>query len=94
MKLSDWIAHDDFCAMRIVGGGEPSELADRVAFIEKTPRVRVAPFTNKSDDWKNWKCGPKGSGGGVAPSIDGTYGFDADSRAWCDEQLIRLGYSL
>ena len=42
--LSDWIMdEEDCCAMRIYKGGDPEKVADRVAFIEKTPRVRVSP---------------------------------------------------
>jgi len=99
MKLSDWIVKDGFCAMRIVKGGNPDNIADRVAFIEKTPRVRVAPFNGApdglSEPGSSWKYGPKGSGGpdGKNPNNQ-LYGFHPPSRAWCDAELIKLGYEL
>lgn len=73
MKVSPWIIEDGYCAMRVLEGTDPSVIANRVAFIEKTPRVRVAPFTNNEYDFRNWKQGPKGSGGGDPP-VDLTYG--------------------
>jgi len=60
--LSPWIIEDGYCAVRIIDGGSQDVLADRIAFIEKTPRVRVSPFTAE-EDCKNWECGPKGDGG-------------------------------
>lgn len=83
MKLTDWIIIDEYCATRVLEGTDSNKVENRVAFIEKTPRVRVAPFTDV-DDFKNWKCGYKGS----------KYGMDEDSRKWCDTELLKLGYEL
>lgn len=92
-KLSGWIVVEGHCAMRILEGGNPAQLASRVAFIEKTPRVRVRPFTDGETDHKGWRCGPKGSGGTDAEA-NGYYGFDMDSRAWCDAELLAMGYDV
>jgi hypothetical protein len=56
-----------------------------VAFIEKTPRVRVGLWTSADTDWRNWEQGPKG---------DTEYGLNHDSRVWCNRQLVELGYEL
>lgn len=85
MKLSAWVM-EDHCSMRYVLGADREEIENRVAFIEKTPRVRVAAYTEYFQDYKNWKEGPKG----CAPE----YGQYQPSRDWCDAQLIEMGYTL
>lgn len=94
--LSPWTVYHDYCAMRFVEGTDPADVANRVAFIEKTPRVRVAAFdhNSKADDCHNWWCGPRGSSGSDNAAQDQTYGFYPLSRQWCDEQLVALGYVL
>ncbi len=84
MKLTDWIIIDGYCATRALEGADYNKVENRVAFIEKTPRVRVAPFTNEDEDFKNWKYGCKGS----------DWGMDEDSRKWCDDELLKLGYDI
>lgn len=94
MKTTPWIVKDGYCAMRCIEGTDSTKIENRVAFIEKTPRIRITPWTGDMlTDWKSWLEGPKGSGGGE-PSKDLTYGFDPCSRAWCDEQLIARGFIL
>lgn len=83
MKLTDWIVIDGYCATRVLEGTDSSKVENRVAFIEKTPKIRVTPFT-EIDDYKNWKCGSKGC----------EYGMDEESRRWCDDELQKLGYIL
>lgn len=91
-NLSDWTMVDH-CSTRIVRGGDIENVADRVAFIEKTPRVRLSKnkfgleleggygcSMSKADAWVS---GPKGSS---------EYGEDEDSRKWCDEMLVLLGW--
>lgn len=106
-RLSPWIVlPGDYCAMRTLLGADPADVSKRVAFIEKSPRVRVF-----ADDyaWQNrdsvhtcgsaerdaWLYGPKGSGGadGQVPE-NRLYGYDPDSRAWADNLLRALGYEL
>lgn len=41
MKLSAWVMQDH-CSLRYVLGTDKAEIGNRVAFIEKTPRVRTA----------------------------------------------------
>ena len=97
MRVSNWLVapEADHCCMRIVEGGDPANIADRVAFIEKTARVRVKPFT-EVDDFKNWRQGYKGTGGAWDSDHKalGQYGYDLSSRAWCDAELVKLGYEL
>lgn len=83
IEISPWI-NDGHCSLRCIVGSDPGEIANRVAFIEKTPRVRVAPYTTYEGDSSKWSYGYKGS----------DYGKDTVSRAWCDEQLEMMGYRL
>jgi hypothetical protein len=53
-----------------------------VAFIEKTPRVRVKPFNDK-EDWKGWHQGWKGDDG-----------WDPVAQGWCDTHLLTMGYEV
>ncbi len=89
--LTHWIDLPQGGAMRALAfpeSGASFDLANRVAFIEKTPRVRVEPLdpqagSSSLDDHIHWRSGPKGSNC-----------LDPASRAWCDEQLHALGYVL
>ena len=94
-KLSGWIVIDGYCATRVVEGTDSDIVANRVAFIEKTPRVRNAPFTNFDEEQGKWPQGPKGEGGNDendSHENQGNYGFDPESREWCDKELKKLGY--
>lgn len=86
MKLTCWMADPraPHCWMRCLEGADPNDIASRVAYIEKTPRVRTKPHTQENDHL-NWTQGPKGSS---------AYGVDPASRRWCDDRLRELGYEL
>lgn len=93
MKVSDWIVVDNYCSARIVEGGNIDNINDRVAFIEKTPRVRTG--FDKKPDCRNWHEGPKGAGGsGGDDPLNELYGFYPPSRYWCDMMLSQMGYEL
>lgn len=84
--LSPWIIVDKYYATRIVKGGDVDCIADRVAFIEKSPRIRVKAAPNRNDICEpldHWWYGAKREDG-----------FDKESRMWADEKLIELGYVL
>lgn len=83
IKVSPWTPDPDgaYCSLRFIEGTDPTVVANRVAFIEKTPRVRVQASTEESQDFKNWHAGWKGDGG-----------WDEDSQGWCDTHLLALGY--
>jgi len=91
-ELSDWIVVDGHCATRILKGGDASNVKDRVAFIEKTPRVRV------SENRYSVEC-EDGIGGEMQKRDawiygykDSDYGESVESREWCDKMLTLLGY--
>lgn len=102
-RLSGWIVILGYCAMRVRFGTDPSVVANRVCFIEKTPRVRV-PGPGRwlgceaagSDAQGWWIYGPKGRGctGDETPEQEEAYGFYPPSRAWCEEMLRQLGYDV
>ena len=97
-KISDWVS-DDTCAYRHVVGKDGNLPENRVAMIEKTPRVRIREsylgievvrydsgdqeITRRWPEHLDWCSGYKGDG----PN-------DAESRAWCDGMLKALGYQL
>lgn len=83
MELSNWI-NLDHTSMRIIKGSDPLILANRIAFIEKSPRVRIKEYTNHDSESDKWEFGYGTS----------RHGEDLISRRWCDEKLIELGYTL
>jgi hypothetical protein len=83
--VTPWI-DDGHAAFRSLAGKDPNEIEHRVAFIEKTPRVRVAGYTSRDDDCHNWHEGTCGR----APE----YGKYQPSRNWCDRQLHAMGFTL
>ncbi len=85
VKLSDWTADPEYphCAMRFIEGTDPALVANRVAFIEKTPRVRVQPFATEADDWRGWHQGWKGDDG-----------WCEIAQGWCDTHLLAMGYDV
>lgn len=83
MKVGPWqLADNSECVMRIREGGDPNNIADRVAFIEKTPRIRIRPYNPQWADHLNWAEAP----------FKGPYGGDIHSREWCDMALVLFGY--
>ncbi|QGT54457.1 hypothetical protein b3_0214 [Synechococcus phage B3] len=97
IKTTPWLIIDNYCAFRAIEGTDPNLIENRIAFIEKTPRVRISSYhhnENRLEDFKNWECGPSGTGGSGSPEEEETYGFYQPSREWCDEKLISMGYEL
>jgi hypothetical protein len=89
MKLSPWTMVDGHCSMRYIEGTNPNDISNRVAFIEKSARVRVSPFDHSKDsmyDCDNWYSGFRGH----SPE----YGEYQPSRDWCDNELVKMGYEL
>jgi hypothetical protein len=110
-----WLVLDEYCTYRL-RAGTPDEPANRVAFIEKTPRVQVPAerVTDQRERWGSrvgtfvldgtahkayqaldgawWVEGDKGSGGQF-PEDGRVYGWDPESRQWCDDMLVALGYA-
>ena len=83
LKVSPWIVVQGYCATRVIEGTDPSRVENRVAFIEKSPRILVNG---------NWIYGPKGCGGHDGHiAKNELYGFYPPSRKWCDEMLVKHG---
>lgn len=97
-KITPWIVDAKYgCAYRHIVGADPEDITQRVALIEKSPRVRIRPAwlrVSKSryedgceyivEHWAehlDWCYGSKGDGHD-----------DEESRAWCDAMLKALGY--
>ena len=95
MKLSPWI-DVDHCSTRVLLGTDPQLVGNRVAFIEKSPRVRLSKdkyaletpnvIGCREATHDGWIYGPKGSG-----EFCGRY---QPSRDWCDGMLTLLGYEM
>ncbi len=99
IRLSPWtpVHGYEYCAMRFVEGTDPNDIANRFAFIEKTPRIRIHPMEHDPEnDFRNWQYGPKGRGCSYDQDAERerAYGFYPPSREWCDRELLRLGYVL
>lgn len=78
-----WYIVDGCGACLVKAGGRPENIEDRVALIEKTPRVRISHrHDNQSQEHRNWKPGPKGDDA-----------MDEESRAWCVDELKSLGWT-
>jgi len=74
-----WYVVDDYCATLIKIGGNKDNVEDRVAFIEKTPRILVNG---------EWIYGPKGCGGSIEVEGECIYGFYPRSREWVVKTLL------
>ena len=96
MKLTDWIVDEDGISVyRAIKGLNANDSDNRIAFIEKSPRVKIPRFslcietfnevgcTGLSSEKSAWLYGDKGSDC-----------FDGESREWCDKMLVLLGYEL
>ena len=97
-KITPWIVDAEYgCAYRHIVGADPKDITERVALIEKTPRVRIRSASLRLDKghyedggeytierWPehlDWCSGTKGYGHN-----------DKESRAWCDAMLKLLAY--
>ncbi len=106
MRLSPWIVIEGHCATRVLEGTDPAVVANRIAFIEKTPRVRLerrrGHFSLERPDGigcgeaptDGWLSGPRGCGGSLEVDGETIYGFYPPSRQWCDAMLRLLGYEI
>lgn len=97
IELSDWIVVDEYCATRVYKNSDPNVVGNRVAFIEKTARVRKEMYDHsreESVDCYKWEYGNKYQTGHGNHEEEGNYGFDVESREWCDNRLKELGYEL
>ena len=90
---------DKIGVYRAIKGKDGNDIANRVAFIEKTPRVRIREDylgvergsyedgeeykTRRWPEHLDWCSGYKGDG----PD-------DTESREWCDRMLTALGYTV
>lgn len=91
-RVSDWIVEDGYCALRALEGSDPEDVNNRIAFIEKTPRIRTKWTSDAINHQSNWSEGPKGAGGNIEDDGETIYGFYPPSRAWCDAELTKSGF--
>lgn len=98
-KVSPWVIVDGYAAARHLVGADPNDIRSRVALIEKSPRVRIRDASHREmrghyedgseyikyrwEEHLDWCYGYKGDDA-----------FDEESRKWCDNMLIALGYEL
>ena len=75
-SLSPWVLVDGYCAMRYKVGEDPNTYGNRVAFIEKTARVRLL---TKDEQWES-----------LYKSSE--YGLCEESLIACDDKLTQLGF--
>lgn len=102
MEISEWIVIDECYATRVMKGADPEVVENRVAFIEKSPRVKTRNvcITTKGKlscigldrNESAWIYGDCGTGGSGDHEEMEQYGFDPESRKWCDDMLKLLGY--
>jgi hypothetical protein len=100
-KLSKWTVDEDGLGVyRAMAGTDGNVIANRVAFIEKTPRVRIRSYSLGTE--KHWD-----DAGNVVSEerrwpefLDWFCGDkgdgpdDPESRQWCDKILTAMGYEL
>ena len=99
MKISDWIEEDGFSYKYVLGTDKEDE-SNRVAAIEKTPRVQIIRNCNNHDGLMLSKKKEKVDidnkyqnnevfyGEGIwLFGIKGSDCYDEDSRKWCDQLL-------
>lgn len=100
-KISAWIKTDCGCgAYRSIAGKNGDLIENRVAFIEKTPRVRIREYYLGTErEWddagnvvsenRRW---PEFLDWYCGDKGDGP--DDIESRKWCDKMLVAMGYDL
>jgi len=98
-KLSPWIITDTH-SMRVLLDSDPDVIANRVAFIEKTPRIRIRSdrlgrqhmHYEDGEEYihRHW---PEFLDWAEAP-FKGSGPDDQKSMLWCDGMLKAFGYEL
>lgn len=100
-KVGKWTVDEDgIGSYRALAGKAGNEIANRVAFIEKTPRVRIRSYYLGTE--RAWD-----DAGNIVREtrrwpefldwycVDkGSGPDDPESREWCDRMLIAMGYEL
>jgi hypothetical protein len=99
MKVSPWIT-DQWSAYRHIAGASPLDVTQRVALIEKTPRVRIRP-DHFGLERSHYDDGTPFEKRIWPPFLDwcernykGSGPGDPESRQWCDDMLELQGYIL
>lgn len=100
-KLTKWIVTE--CgtgAYRAIECTDGKHIGNRIAFIEKTPRVRIREyhlgtdfhFNDAGDVVKEERRWPEHLDWCYGPKGDSH--LDIESRKWCDRMLVAMGYTL
>ena len=88
-ELSDWTVYDNYCLVRYKKGTDIEDINNRIAFIEKTPRVMCENIIAESKELEGqhyWIYGSKGE------SYLEENGEDVESCIWCDKMLELMGW--
>lgn len=89
-ELSDWVIEDNMFAFRYVKGTDPNEVANRVACIEKSPRVQVVDRFAVSRKGDTYATSDDSIAGVWIYGYKGIDCHDEESRQWCDTLLKAL----
>lgn len=90
--LSEWILLESGSATRIIKNGNVEDVKDRVAFIEKSPRVRLSKRKYCVEEKEGGACQSMNNDAWIYGDKGSDYGLDEKSREWCDRMLILLGW--
>lgn len=97
-KITNWVFEED-CAYRHYVGTDGTKPENRVALIEKTPRVRIREY-HLGVERGRWRDGEEWIERRWPEHLDWCYGLkgdgphDPESLAWCDGMLKAIGYEL
>lgn len=54
--LGKWYVLDGYCLLRVKAGGDPHKVEDRIAFMEKSMRIRIKSMHFSLEDPKTKSC--------------------------------------
>lgn len=92
-ELTEWM-EEEHCAFRAVKGTDYSNPENRVAFIEKTPRVNTLLKYESNSKLRRTMKQFKNYDGWVYGYIKSSqeYGAYVPARNWCDNMLYLMGW--
>lgn len=90
-KLTDWMQQGN-TSFRMLVGGNPNDMGDWVAFVEKKPRVRVSKRNYVVGDEDGYSARTMQQDAWIMGPEESSTEFDnlESSRQWCDNMLKLL----